>query len=82
MFHTSNATIINNTITVTGAGFLNCECWETAGIYVEGGGSNIVTENNLVNNDNAIYFDHTENNLIVGNNITNTLSRGWKQFWN
>jgi parallel beta-helix repeat protein len=64
----SEVSVINNTIT----GFqsiLVMNGVEFAGINVEGGGSNIISQNNLVDNLDGIYLYGTENNLIVGNNI-------------
>jgi parallel beta-helix repeat protein len=64
----SEVSVMNNTIT----GFqsiLVMNGVEFAGINVEGGGSNIISQNNLVDNLDGIYLYGTENNLIVGNNI-------------
>lgn len=71
LFKTSNALVANNTILGTGNGFLSLD-ESTAGIFVEGGGSNIITGNSLVNNYDGMSFLETENNLIVRNNITNS----------
>jgi hypothetical protein len=68
---TSKAVIANNTITGTGNGILSMD-EPTAAIDVEGGGSNIITGNNLVNNYDGMRFLETNSNLIVGNNITNS----------
>jgi parallel beta-helix repeat protein len=68
LWKTSNVTVAINTITRTGGPLGIDE--GTAGIFVEGGGSNIITENNLLNNYDGISFGNTEDNLIVGNNIT------------
>jgi parallel beta-helix repeat protein len=65
---TLNALVFNNTISET----RNVPFQPTAGIYVEGGGSNIITGNNLINNDNGMSFLETQNNLIIGNNIENS----------
>jgi parallel beta-helix repeat protein len=65
LLSTSNVIVANNTI--TGTGYLPFE--STAGIYVSGGGSNIITGNNLQNNQCGMDFYETENNLIVGNTI-------------
>jgi parallel beta-helix repeat protein len=65
---TLNALVFNNTILET----WNFPFMSTAGIRVEGGGSNIITGNNLVNNHNGMSFLETQNNLIVGNNIENS----------
>jgi parallel beta-helix repeat protein len=64
----SEVSVVNNTIT----GFesiLVMNGVEFAGINVEGGGSNIISQNNLVDNLDGIYLFGTENNMIVGNNI-------------
>jgi parallel beta-helix repeat protein len=62
--------IANNTIKGTGNGILALD-EPTAGIYVVGGGSNMITGNIIANNYNAMSFLETENNLIVGNTIEN-----------
>jgi parallel beta-helix repeat protein len=65
----SEVTVVNNTIT----GFENIQSmngFEYAGIIVDGGGSNIISQNNLVGNLHGIDMFGTEDNLIVGNNIT------------
>jgi parallel beta-helix repeat protein len=67
---TLNALIFNNTISETGNGPLSLD-EPTAAIYVEGGGSNTITGNNLVNNYVGIYCIETQSNLIVRNNIVN-----------
>jgi parallel beta-helix repeat protein len=69
LWATSNVTVANNTIKKTGNGILALD-QSTAGINVEGGGSNIITQNNLVDNYNAMSFLQTQNNLIIGNKIT------------
>ena len=67
--NTSNVIVANNTIEGVWSIYeLNGVSY--AGIDVEGGGSNIFTGNNLANNAIGIYFSETENNLVVGNNIT------------
>jgi parallel beta-helix repeat protein len=71
LWQTSNVTVVNNTITGTGNGILSMD-EPTAGIDVEGGGSNIITGNNLVNNYHGMSFLESINNLIIGNNITNS----------
>ena len=68
LMDTTNALIFNNTISET----RNVPFQPTAGIRVSGGGSNIITGNNLINNQVGIYFLETQNNLIVGNNIENS----------
>ena len=45
-----------------------------AGIIVEGGHSNTIIGNNLVNNDPNILFSNTAHNLLVGNTIIFTLA--------
>lgn len=62
LFKTSNALVANNTILGTGNGFLSLD-ESTAGVFVEGGGSNIITGNSLVNNYDGMSFLETENNL-------------------
>jgi len=71
LLEASNVTVANNTITETGNGPLALD-EPTAGISVQGGGSNVIAGNNLANNYDAMSFLETENNLIVGNNITDT----------
>jgi parallel beta-helix repeat protein len=70
LWQASNVIVANNTITGTGNGIYALE-GPTAGIDVEGGGSNIITGNNIQNNYDAISFIESNNNLIIGNNITN-----------
>jgi YVTN family beta-propeller protein/parallel beta-helix repeat protein len=70
LWQASNVIVANNTIIGTGNGIYALE-GPTTGIDVEGGGSNIITGNNVSNNYNAISFFESNNNLIVGNNITN-----------
>ena len=70
LWQASNVIVANNTITGTGNGIQALD-EPTAGIDVVGGGSNIITGNNVSNNYNAIVFDESNNNLIIGNNITN-----------
>lgn len=69
LFFMSNATVANNTVTGTGNGYLSLD-EPTAGIDVEGGGSNAITGNIIENNYCGISFLETINNLIVGNNIS------------
>ena len=64
----SKVTVINNTITGIW-GIYELMGYFYAGIFVEGGGSNTIIKNNLVNNDYGIYLSGTKNNLIVENNI-------------
>ena len=68
LVETTNALVFNNTILET----WNFPFMSTAGIRVEGGGSNIITGNNLVNNQVGMSFLETQNNLIVGNRIENS----------
>jgi parallel beta-helix repeat protein len=68
LVETTNALIFNNTVSET----RNVPFQPTAGIHVEGGDSNIITGNNLMNNHNGMSFLETQNNLIVGNNIENS----------
>jgi parallel beta-helix repeat protein len=69
---TSNSMVINNTILRTGPMVLNIPIAQpTGGIYVVGGGSNIITENNLANSYVGIYFAESQNNLIVRNSVVN-----------
>jgi parallel beta-helix repeat protein len=72
LMDSSYVTVANNTITylrgiyqLPGVGDMY------AGIYVEGGSSNTIVGNNLVNNEYGMYFSGTKNNLIVENNIIN-----------
>jgi parallel beta-helix repeat protein len=66
----TSCVIANNTITGTGNGILAL-AEPTAGIYVVGDGSNMITGNIIANNYNAMSFLETENNLIIGNTIEN-----------
>jgi parallel beta-helix repeat protein len=68
LLNTTNALVFNNTISETRNGPFQ----STAGIHVSGGGSNIITGNNLMNNHNGMSFLETQNNLIVGNRIENS----------
>jgi parallel beta-helix repeat protein len=70
LWHTSEVTITNNSISGTGNGVLALG-QRTAGIDVEGGGSNTITGNNVSNNYNAMSFIESEDNLIVQNKIIN-----------
>ena len=72
LYNTSNSMVINNTILGTGPAVGNIPVAQpTGGIYVVFGGSNIIKENNLVNNYVGIYFSESMNNLIVRNNVVN-----------
>jgi hypothetical protein len=67
----SNVTVTHNNVTLTGDIYLSPE-GQTSAIDVEGGGSNLIIENNLERNRLGMVFRETENNMIVENNITNT----------
>lgn len=73
LWQTSEVTVANNSISGTGNGILALD-QPTAGINVEGGGSNIIMGNNLTNNNNGMRFFQTENNLIIENSIENSLN--------
>ena len=67
--YASNVVVANNTIT----GFDSIQAWNGGtytGIYVVGGNSNTITQNNLMYNLNGIEFLSSSYNLIVQNNIT------------
>ena len=67
---TSNVTVTNNTITQS---YVNHpSILPTCAIGFEGGSSNIITGNTIVNNMVGIDLDATSNNLIVENSITNS----------
>ena len=70
----SNVVVDNNTVTdLLSAGYFMqvLEYYDMlAGIIVSGGHSNVISGNNLVNNNQGMEFDNTQRNLIVGNNIT------------
>ena len=68
--NTSNVTVTNNTITQA---YVNHpSILPTCAIGFDGGYSNIITGNIIVNNMVGIDLDETSNNLIVENNITNS----------
>jgi parallel beta-helix repeat protein len=67
---TSNVTVTNNTITQAYAN--HPSILPTCAIGFDGGSSNIITGNTIVNNMVGIDLDKTSNNLIVENNITNS----------
>ena len=73
--NSSNIIVANNTVTGALAVY-EFDGSSYAGIYVDGGGSNIFTGNNIANNEYGIYFSETENNLIIGNSITDSVSQG------
>jgi parallel beta-helix repeat protein len=74
---TTNALVFNNTILETGG----VPFQATAGIRVEGGGSNIIKGNNLINNHMGMSFLETQNNLIVENNVENSSDGYGIAFW-
>jgi hypothetical protein len=68
--NTRNVMVVNNTIT----GIWSVLAWNWGpytGIYVVGGNSNKITQNNLMYNLYGMEFINTSHNLIVQNNITN-----------
>jgi hypothetical protein len=66
----SNVSLVNNRITGISNFLAAFEYYETvAGIIVSGGHSNIISDNDLVNNFEGMQFENTTHNLIVGNNI-------------
>ncbi len=68
---TSNVVVTNNTITGIGSPLvLNEETY--IGIDVEGSSHNVFAQNDIANNIAGIYFSYSSNNLIIGNNITET----------
>jgi parallel beta-helix repeat protein len=70
----SNVIVTNNTI----SGFWSIQELNGLalfGVAVKGGGSNIITENTLVNNNIGLYFSDSQNNLIIGNNIIDNASQ-------
>jgi parallel beta-helix repeat protein len=67
LVETTNALIFNNTISETRNGPFQ----PTAGIYVSGGGSNIIRGNSLINNFCGMSLVETQNSLIIENNIEN-----------
>ncbi len=72
--NTSNVMIVNNTI------FNIWSIWELNGvgfhgIDVEGGSSNVITGNLILNDATGLYFDNTQKNLIINNNIVDNASQ-------
>jgi parallel beta-helix repeat protein len=70
----SNVVIANNTISgfwniyeLNGVGYI--------GIDVEGGNSNFITGNQVLNDAVGMYFDNTQHNLIINNNIVDNASQ-------
>ncbi len=71
----SNVVVTNNTVTDTSVDwYLLLNGANTGAIEVSGGSSNVIIGNNLENNYFGLSFSETKNNLIVGNNITDTLN--------
>ena len=71
--NTCNVMVVNNTIT----GIASVLAWNWgpyAGIYVVGGNSNTITQNNLMHNLNGMEVINSSYNLIVQNNIISTPS--------
>lgn len=72
--NTSNVTIVNNTI------FNIWSPWELNGVAfngidVEGGNSNVITGNLILNDATGMFFDKTQKNLITNNNIVDNASQ-------
>ena len=74
LWYASNVTIVNNTIfdvwsiyELNGVAFI--------GIDVEGGNSNVITGNLILNDAVGMYFDDTQHNLIINNNIVDNASQ-------
>jgi parallel beta-helix repeat protein len=73
--NTSNVMIVNNTIFgIWSPWELNGEAFN--GIDVEGGNSNVITGNLVLNDATGMFFAHTQNNLIINNNIVDNESQG------
>ena len=70
LMNASNSLVVNNTVSETGNGYLSMD-QQTAGIYIERGGSNVIKGNTLSNNYNGMIFVESTNNIIVGNTIAN-----------
>jgi len=71
----ANNLIINNTV-IGFESVLAMNAIPYAGIYVKGGTSNAITQNNLLYNLDGMDFINTSYNLIVQNNITCTPNYG------
>jgi parallel beta-helix repeat protein len=71
----ANNLIINNTV-IGFESVLAMNAIDYAGIYVTGGTSNTITQNNLLYNLDGIDFINTSYNLIMQNNITCTPNYG------
>jgi parallel beta-helix repeat protein len=65
----SNVTVSNNTVEGTRT-YVPFTQYVTSGIYVWGGGNNIIVGNRLENNRNGISLSSIEPNIIRENNIT------------
>jgi parallel beta-helix repeat protein len=75
----SNVTVSGNTITGTYVPIPQMQ--ETGGIYVWGGGSNVISGNHIADNLGGIYIGYnSEHNVIVDNNITGNTIDGI-YFW-
>jgi parallel beta-helix repeat protein len=73
--NTSNVMIVNNTIFgIWSPWQLNGEAFN--GIDVEGGNSNVITGNLVLNDATGMLFANTQNNLIINNNIVDNESQG------
>jgi parallel beta-helix repeat protein len=67
--HASNVTLSNNTVIETSVPFAQSQ--GTSGIYVLGGGNNVIVGNRIANNFRGIALrDNIEQNFIVENDIT------------
>ena len=74
LINSSNVIVANNTISdIYSIQAMNGISFD--GIYVNGGNSNVITGNTLVNNMEGMLFLHTSYNLVVGNDIKLTLTR-------
>jgi parallel beta-helix repeat protein len=67
LLRSSNCVISNNLITKTK--LINPKFYPAAGILVQGGGSHIISGNNLTDNAIGIFLFQTSDNIIVGNSI-------------
>lgn len=72
--NSSDVIIVNNTIlNIWSIWELNGEAFN--GIDVEGGNSNVITGNQVLNDAVGMYFDNTQHNLIINNNIVDNASQ-------
>ena len=72
--NSSNVMIVNNTIfSIWSLWELNGEAFN--GIDVEGGNSNIITGNLILNDATGMFFDNTQKNLITNNDIVDNASQ-------